>query len=635
MKRILSGENYLQLQELTDAGDYKLQLGFALAGLTYKIENGNVKFYLKDDYFYKNVIWSADLPLNINGVYYDEESIGEGMSGLFDPSQIGVTSVNGMQGDVTLTANDVNAYNKGQVDNLLSEAVANEATARQNADNLLSARITAEEQRATSAEEALQSAIDALSETSGEVEQSITEINTTISEIQGDIIEVDNRVSSLETTINNHTTSIENIEGDIETINQSITEINQAIDEIEDDIDALEADNTTNKADIAELKSDVSALKERVSTLETDAANHLVASNIKAGTNISVAVNGKNVTISTNGVPSSEALAALEQQVSINTTNIANEVTNRTNADNSILSTLSSKANITDLLQYVNGVSYDSTTKHINFTNGSTILTYVDATDFIKDGMVDSVEIVNGYLVITFNTDAGKEPISIDITEIFNPNNYYTKTEVNNQLSTKQDASEAFSGDYNDLTHKPTIPVVPTNVSAFTNDAGYLTQHQSLTDYYTKSEIDAALDGKEDASEAFSGDYNDLRNKPTIPVVPTNVSAFTNDAGYLTEHQSLDNYYTKEEVDQAIADVDVSEQLENYYTKDETYNKTEVDQAIADVDISDQLQNYYTKTESDNKFAVKFTDVDDIQLVSQLPVEPDARTLYLIPADNQ
>ena len=32
----------------------------------------------------------------------------------------------------------------------------------------------------------------------------------------------------------------------------------------------------------------------------------------------------------------------------------------------------------------------------------------------------------------------------------------------------------------------------------------------------------------------FSGDYNDLTNTPTIPTVPTNVSAFTNDAGYLT-----------------------------------------------------------------------------------------------------
>lgn len=41
---------------------------------------------------------------------------------------------------------------------------------------------------------------------------------------------------------------------------------------------------------------------------------------------------------------------------------------------------------------------------------------------------------------------------------------------------------------------------------------------------------------------ATSGSYNDLSDKPTIPVVPTNVSAFINDAGYLTQHQSLDGY---------------------------------------------------------------------------------------------
>ena len=44
------------------------------------------------------------------------------------------------------------------------------------------------------------------------------------------------------------------------------------------------------------------------------------------------------------------------------------------------------------------------------------------------------------------------------------------------------------------------------------------------------------------ASVATSGSYSDLSNKPTIPVVPTNVSAFINDAGYLTQHQSLDGY---------------------------------------------------------------------------------------------
>lgn len=52
------------------------------------------------------------------------------------------------------------------------------------------------------------------------------------------------------------------------------------------------------------------------------------------------------------------------------------------------------------------------------------------------------------------------------------------------------------------------IPVVPTNISAFDNDAGYLTQHQSLANYPKKTEL---------ANVATSGDYTDLINTPTIP----------------------------------------------------------------------------------------------------------------------
>lgn len=49
--------------------------------------------------------------------------------------------------------------------------------------------------------------------------------------------------------------------------------------------------------------------------------------------------------------------------------------------------------------------------------------------------------------------------------------------------------------------------------------------------------------GKNDvATVATSGSYNDLKDKPAIPTVPTKVSAFANDAGYLTQHQSLDGY---------------------------------------------------------------------------------------------
>lgn len=69
----------------------------------------------------------------------------------------------------------------------------------------------------------------------------------------------------------------------------------------------------------------------------------------------------------------------------------------------------------------------------------------IDATDFIKDGMVNNVSIedveVEGEtvrcLVITFNTDAGKEDINIPISDIFDEgrlNNYYTKSEIDHSL---------------------------------------------------------------------------------------------------------------------------------------------------------------------------------------------------------
>ena len=53
--------------------------------------------------------------------------------------------------------------------------------------------------------------------------------------------------------------------------------------------------------------------------------------------------------------------------------------------------------------------------------------------------MIDNVEIVTvqnvKYLKITFNTESGKEPILIPLSDIFNPDEYYTKTEVDNSIS--------------------------------------------------------------------------------------------------------------------------------------------------------------------------------------------------------
>lgn len=48
----------------------------------------------------------------------------------------------------------------------------------------------------------------------------------------------------------------------------------------------------------------------------------------------------------------------------------------------------------------------------------------------------------------------------------------------------------------------------------------------------------------------------------------------------------LDNYYTKQEVDDKIRDVSVEVDLSNYYTKAETYNKQEIETKIAQAGVS-------------------------------------------------
>ena len=117
------------------------------------------------------------------------------------------------------------------------------------------------------------------------------------------------------------------------------------------------------------------------------------------------------------------------------------------------------------------------------------------------------------------------------------------------------------TNDYDDLENKPTINNITLQGNKTLHELGI----QEEGNYALKSEIPITLAELTDDTthrlvtdtekttwnnkSDFSGNYEDLTNKPTIPVVPTNVSAFTNDAGYLTEHQSLSGYATEQWVE--------------------------------------------------------------------------------------
>lgn len=91
---------------------------------------------------------------------------------------------------------------------------------------------------------------------------------------------------------------------------------------------------------------------------------------------------------------------------------------------------------------FFDGVVYDSQNTNILFKHGNDTVGVLPAAPFIKDGMVDSVQISGNNLVITFNIDAGKQDIVLPLPSIFDPDDYYTKADVDGLLADKADASD-------------------------------------------------------------------------------------------------------------------------------------------------------------------------------------------------
>lgn len=83
MKQIKTLSNSFILLETDSKGKVLTKLGFRKSGLSYLIKNNNIKFYLVEDYFYKNVVWSADLPLMVDGIEYDVNTIQQALKKIF------------------------------------------------------------------------------------------------------------------------------------------------------------------------------------------------------------------------------------------------------------------------------------------------------------------------------------------------------------------------------------------------------------------------------------------------------------------------------------------------------------------------------------------------------------------------
>lgn len=165
--------------------------------------------------------------------------------------------------------------------------------------------------------------------------------------------------------------------------------------------------------------------------------------------------------------------------------------------------------------------------------------------------------------------EAGLSNKDIDLS------NYYTKVEINDLIP-----------DTSGFVKKDEMPVVPTKVSELANDAGYITTADipktDLSNYYNKSETEVLVNElvngivipdtssfitmKDVEDKGYLTEHQSLEDYAkksdipnveglasvtyvdekvasiVIPEIPTKVSTFINDAGYLTEHQDLSEY---------------------------------------------------------------------------------------------
>ena len=262
----------------------------------------------------------------------------------------------------------------------LTSDLATETQNRINADNALQTNLTNEVNRATSAETSLHNEITAEAQRAQNVESGINaSLTSEIARSSFEDAKHGNQISGLTTSLNNEITRAQNIEAALR--------------------------NDLNAEVTARTSAD-NSLIQRVTAVEVGKAD---ANNVYTK------------------AESDEKFATKE--------GVSGQCYTKAETD-ALLNQRAEKALAVATAEYV------SANKLLLFKNISgNVISSIDATPFVKDGMLDSVSIVNGNLVFVFNTDAGKQTIQISLTDIFNPNNYYTKVETDDKLAQKLDVS--------------------------------------------------------------------------------------------------------------------------------------------------------------------------------------------------
>lgn len=248
--------------------------------------------------------------------------------------------------------------------------------------------------------------------------------------------------------------------------------------------------------------------------------------------------------------------------------------------------------------------------------------------------------------------------------EVAFKNDVYTKTEVDEKISSGGSFDSSLYYDKTSvdtlLDDKANISDIPTNTSQLVNDSGYitnipdeyitnseleakgyLTEHQDISNLATKAELatkadTSSLDGKVDKVEGKSlisdseiarlatlTNYDDTEIKNEIATKANSSDVYTkteSDSKYITEHQSLENYATKDELPDisGLASKTEIPTATSQLTNDSGFITEIPSEYITETELSSSLNSkadsdsVYTKTEIDNMIGTISSTLDTL-----------------------
>ena len=217
----------------------------------------------------------------------------------------------------------------------------------------------------------------AASTASGDINSEVAGLKTKVSELEG---EIDTKVSQLD-----YDTKVSEIEGEI----------------------GAKVSQSDYDTKVSEIECEIVTISNKLNTIAEGAQVNVIEKVKVNGVELTVADSDKSIDIE---IPSAPVQGVVNKEGQILT--LSND----------------GKLDTTLTLEYIKATETENPILRLKGVDDF-VVSSIDATDFIKDGMIESVKLEGPsetetgtkYLVITWNTESGKDVIRLDVSELFNP----------------------------------------------------------------------------------------------------------------------------------------------------------------------------------------------------------------------